>query len=1078
MSKGTGIQVEIWRTILQKPRTLCFCAAALILAMGSASSAHTQKDRQAHVSGNATSPEAGSPPTGVHFVSVHGYPELQVDGRPFFIHAAEFSYYRIPRDLWSRSLDRYRELGINAIDLRIPWNWHEPREGEFDFDGHSNTRRDLHGLLEMISEKGFRLIARPGPTIGDEWKNGGYPDWLLSRAEYQMPEVDRLAGLYPAAEREAAANAEEGAAQWLGNAAHMHYAELWLTAVAHELAPYSSTKKMAAPADATHEPNASDKVSGPLLFVFLDDAVTQKIPGQSSPQYLRYIKTLREALVSGGVQGNFAVTATNAQEGVSSSLADSGIAVVGAWFLHPKGHLQNDEPKNRTVHLLDSDAQDLALLAQSLRMQSEFPAFLGGFQAGWFTPSDDSRPEISLPANTLLASRWLMAQGVGGIEYSPLQETLTPPGFQVADANREFRWDAALDLSGERQARAHAVERNARMLEMWGEFLASSHPRAGIGLVNWRIGISRPEGVSPEIIEAETGKLSRTMRQVERLAFLAGLPVEEVNAADQPPEVLLHNPVLLLIIPDSLRGKTFLPAKAQSALVEYVRSGGVLLCNPERPAGSVFDEALRGATVEPVGSELSSIQLGRGRIILWSKDFFSWVKSDESFAANLAQPEASWAINELLKASRAGNLQPDVIQPHDHAGALLLRELQANENAGLLSANAPDCSLRPRCSEGLLSATNWSGDAPAQETIKVLLPNRDAGTAEDSDYLRLPLQVSPGESLLLPLNYPLCGADASLANCPDRVMTAGAELLDASRDGKALVLTFYAPASATILLRLRSVPTKVDIPVLVPEKTHAPIEDRGQGRGRSGNEGAGRFGPEGIQDIVPRGFGNDFPERTLEGKYDKTTHIFEVVMPRGAAPEFLMKIEIHLNYAPDVPERKKPVKQHGKGYQYSVADAMRLPLGEGTSLPSEPPLVLLDKDRNGQLLLQADNLDDSVLTLQGTVNGPAQGTEPLRMDDEEETIETIKLRGSGSPVADKDGLMQGTVVVTGGHAGDRSSPLEFVVAEESAPVHYEFDFERSGAKNWVLENNHLRLIFQPASGGNWSRWWISKRGLI
>jgi hypothetical protein len=1066
MSKGTGIHVEICHTILKKLRAPCFCAVALIFALSSVSSARPQKDAHSRATGTVAAAEAGPPATGVHFVSVHGYPELQVDGRPFFIHAAEFSYYRIPRDLWSRSLDRYRELGINTIDLRIPWNWHEPHEGEFDFTGKSNPRRDLRGLLEMISLKGFHLIARPGPTIGDEWRNGGYPDWLLGRAEYQMPEVDRVAGLYAPAERAAAANAEEGAAQWLGNATHMHYAALWLAAVAHELAPYSSTKKMALPADAAREPNASDKASsGPLLFIFLDDAAAQETSGKTAPRYLQYVKTLRGALISGGVEGDFAVTATNAEEGVSSSLADSGIAVFGDWFLHPAAHLQSDDPKNRAVHLLDSDAQSLALLAQSLRMQSTFPALLGGFQAGWFTPADDSRPEISPAANTLLASRWLMAQGVGGIDYSPLQETLTPPGYQVANANREFRWDAALDLSGERQARAHAVERNARMLELWGEFLASSHPRTGIGVVNWKIGLSQSEGVSPGIIEAAAGKLSNTMQQVERLAFLAGLPVEEVNPADQAPDALLHDPALLLVIPDSLRGKTFLPAKAQTALLEYVRAGGVLLCNPERPAGSVFDEALRGISVEPAGGGLSTIRLGRGWLVLWSKDFYSWVNTDESFSASLARPEASWAIKELLNASRAANLQPDVIQPPDHAGALLLTELQTNENAGTPAANLPDCSLRPRCSTGLLSATNWSGDAPVQETVKVLLPGRDAATAEDSDYVQLPLQVSPGESLLLPLNYPLCAADASLADCPDRVMAAGAELLDASRDGKALVLTFYAPASATILLRLRSVPTKVDIPVLVPEKTHAPIEERGQGRGRHGNEDGGRFGPANMQDIIPRGFGNDFPERTLEGKYDKTTRIFEVVMPRGAAPDFLMKIEIHLNYVPDVPERKKPVKQHGRGYQYSVADAVRLPLGEGTSLATEPPLILLDKDRNGQLLLQADNLDDSTLTLQGTVNGPAQGTESLRMESEEETIETVKLRGSGSQDPDKAGLMQGSVVLTGGHTSERSSPVEFVVAEGDAPVHYEFDFERTGAKNWVLENNHLRLIFQPASGG-------------
>jgi hypothetical protein len=621
--------VETLATFLQKSRWGRLCALATILAVGSFYSTQIPASGHSPVSGNATSADAGAPSTGVHIVNVSGYPELQVDGRPFFIHAAEFSYYRIPRDLWSRSLDLYRELGINTIDLRIPWNWHEPREGEFDFTGQTNPRRDLRGLLEMISRKGFRLIARPGPTIGDEWKNGGYPDWLLGRAEYQMPEVERLAGTYPAAERAAAANAEEGAAQWLGNATHMHYAALWLAAAAHELAPYSSARKMALSGNPTRESGANEKPSsGPLLFVFLDDEAAENAIRPDAPQYLRYMNELREAIASGGIEAEFAVTAAHAEEGLAHTLAKSGIAVAGDWFLDPASRGKGTNPNPRAVHLSDSDAQTLSFLAQSLRMESNSPAFLGGFQAGWFTPADDAGPEVSPPANTLLASRWLMAQGIGGIDYSPLQETLTPPGYQIAGANREFRWDAALDLSGERQPRARAIERNAKMLDMWGEFLASAHPRAGIGLVDWHSGLFQAEDLSPELAESSTRKSLKVLQQAERVALFAGLPVETVDPADQPIDSLLHDSLLLLIIPDALRGKTFLPAKAQTALLEYVRRGGALVCNPERPAGSVFDDALRGAAAEPAEGGLSIIRLGHGRIVLWSKDFYSWIDTN------------------------------------------------------------------------------------------------------------------------------------------------------------------------------------------------------------------------------------------------------------------------------------------------------------------------------------------------------------------------------------------------------------------------------------------------------------------
>ena len=145
----------------------------------------------------APTPKPVAPPTGLEIISNGNEPELRVDGVPFFVHAAQFDYFRIPADLWFRSLDRYRELGINTIDIRIPWNWHEVRDAEFDFDGHTNPRRNLRGLLQLITEKHLRLIARPGPLIGDHWRNAGYPAWLLKYSDYKMDESAIEAGLAP-----------------------------------------------------------------------------------------------------------------------------------------------------------------------------------------------------------------------------------------------------------------------------------------------------------------------------------------------------------------------------------------------------------------------------------------------------------------------------------------------------------------------------------------------------------------------------------------------------------------------------------------------------------------------------------------------------------------------------------------------------------------------------------------------------------------------------------------------------------------------------------------------------------------
>jgi len=128
---------------------------------------------------------------------VNTYPEYWVDGRPFFEHAAAFFYHRIPRDRWGEELLHFKEMGINTIDLYPFWNWHEPEEGVLDFDGHTNPQRDLRFLLRLIDSMGFKITLRPGPYFTGEWRNGGYPDWLMRKPGFGMSEQTILDGRYP-----------------------------------------------------------------------------------------------------------------------------------------------------------------------------------------------------------------------------------------------------------------------------------------------------------------------------------------------------------------------------------------------------------------------------------------------------------------------------------------------------------------------------------------------------------------------------------------------------------------------------------------------------------------------------------------------------------------------------------------------------------------------------------------------------------------------------------------------------------------------------------------------------------------
>jgi len=166
-----------------------------------------------------------------------GEPVFEVDGAPFFVYGAAFFYERLPRDLWAASLERMRELGINTLDLYIPWNWHELTDGNFDFDGRTNSRRDLREVLRLARRFDFKIVLRPGPVIRNEWRNGGYPAWLLQRPEYGMPPHDLLEGRYPPTATLQNAHSDDAAAQWMHNATHIAYARRWLERVLRECEP-------------------------------------------------------------------------------------------------------------------------------------------------------------------------------------------------------------------------------------------------------------------------------------------------------------------------------------------------------------------------------------------------------------------------------------------------------------------------------------------------------------------------------------------------------------------------------------------------------------------------------------------------------------------------------------------------------------------------------------------------------------------------------------------------------------------------------------------------------------------------
>ena len=98
-----------------------------------------------------------------------------VNGKPLRIISGAFHYFRTVPEYWRDRMEKLKAMGGNTVETYIPWNMHEPRKGEFHFDG----LLDVEKFIQTAQELGLYVIIRPSPYICAEWEFGGLPGWLL-----------------------------------------------------------------------------------------------------------------------------------------------------------------------------------------------------------------------------------------------------------------------------------------------------------------------------------------------------------------------------------------------------------------------------------------------------------------------------------------------------------------------------------------------------------------------------------------------------------------------------------------------------------------------------------------------------------------------------------------------------------------------------------------------------------------------------------------------------------------------------------------------------------------------------------
>ncbi len=110
-----------------------------------------------------------------------------LDKKPFQIISAEMHPARIPKEYWRHRIQMAKAMGCNTIAVYIFWNYHELKEGLFDF---TTENRNIAEFIKICKQEGMWVLLRPGPYVCAEWDFGGLPTYLLKIPDIKIRCMD------------------------------------------------------------------------------------------------------------------------------------------------------------------------------------------------------------------------------------------------------------------------------------------------------------------------------------------------------------------------------------------------------------------------------------------------------------------------------------------------------------------------------------------------------------------------------------------------------------------------------------------------------------------------------------------------------------------------------------------------------------------------------------------------------------------------------------------------------------------------------------------------------------------------
>lgn len=752
--------------------------------------------------------------------------QFYVDGKPFFMNSGEIHYFRVAPKLWGKHLRRAKEAGLNTVSSYIPWIWHEPEEGVYDFDGRTHPQRDLIGYLKEVEKAGLKFIARVGPVSNGEMVNEGVPDWLMKRYPeifvrgkevINLPHVTLFSYLNDTFQKfvgkwydqvlpivkgrqHPAGNIvlvqlcnEIGMVHWLNKAADYSpfvetmYKDFLRKRYGNDIKRLNALYKTSYSdfSDIEQPPSGSDAQNMNMLWDWMN----------FYQEYLaRYFQTLHSKMKAAGI--DLPVLA-NIPQFYDYDVRGRGV------FSPMTSMMFREFPKYAPEVIFGGAYQmrrldyenfhDVTITSEVVRLITNpgIPSVCAELQSGIMR----DRPKL-YSQDVELNLKLSAASGLNGLNCYMFSGGKNVMGVGAFGTYHE--WQAVISSDGEKRPHFRGLENFSRFVKLFGTQMSSTKKALDAAFGFYAPYYTTEYLSGPKIEGWEWNKHQLYFDGLGRLLQIANINTGFVDLERISLEKLLEHKALFVFTLD------FMDAKTQAKLAEYVKLGGSLFLNPALPEKDLGMEKCT-LLADFLGASLDK-KLSRNLFYFIGGQDYLGIGELNTFTAKDAKVIGQTADKKpcVLSFTRGKGKALLVGAGLNHMFDYSIG--QVKEFAAMLGVKpsietdpALSVVLRKSDNHGFLFLANFH-DEPKKTRVKMVLPGeKGATTFPQSGSVTLPNR----KALLLPLNVPLASGD--------RIRYSTAEILGIRETGRRKEIAVQAETGSTVELELATACRKASV---------------------------------------------------------------------------------------------------------------------------------------------------------------------------------------------------------------------------------------------------------------------------